>query len=96
MKLKYLSLLLVLSLLLPSAQAAQSDPRQEDLDFLCAALQNAHPGFDAQVDPEALAAKRAEIEARIPAATDEEFALDLQSLVALLGEIGRASCRERV
>ena len=84
MKLKHLSLLLILSLLLPPAQAAQPTPRQEDLDFLCAALQEAHPGFDALVDPETFAAKKAEVEALIPTASDEEFALALQSLTALL------------
>lgn len=83
---RFAACLLSLSLLLTPALAAGTDPRREDLDFLCASLQDIHPGFDALVDKAAFTAKKAEIEARIPTATDQEFALDLQSLVALLGD----------
>lgn len=80
--------LLSLSLLLTPTLAAQepSAPRQEDLDFLCAALRETHPGFETLVAPEVFAAKKAEIEGHIPTATDQQFALDLQSLIALLGD----------
>lgn len=76
------------ALLAPAAFAVE-DPareRREDLDFLCTALQQAHPGFDALVDKEVFAARKAEIEAGISAGNDISFALDLQSLVALLGD----------
>lgn len=81
------ALLLTLSLLLIPARAAE-DParaRQEDLDFLCAALEEVHPGLETLAG-EAFTARKAELEARIPTATDQKFALDLQSLVALLGD----------
>ncbi len=78
--------LLSLSLLLTPALAAEASPRQEDLDFLCTALQEGHPGFDALVDRATFDAKKAEIEGRIPTVSDNDFALDLQSLVALLGD----------
>ena len=75
------------ALLLPAALAAEApDPihaRREDLDFLCAALEEVHPGFPT-LAREAFAAKKAEIEESLPTASDQTFALDLQSLTALL------------
>lgn len=77
------------ALLLPAALAAEApDPihaRREDLDFLCAALEEVHPGFPTLAG-EAFAAKKAEIEESLPTASDQTFALDLQSLTALLGD----------
>ena len=61
---RFAACLLSLSLLLTPALAAGTDPRREDLDFLCASLQDIHPGFDALVDKAAFTAKKAEIEAR--------------------------------
>lgn len=82
------ALLLTLCLLPPSALAAEvsGESRQEDLDFLCTALREIHPGFDALVDETAFSAKRAEIEAHLSFVSPETFALDLQSLTALLGD----------
>ena len=42
---RFAARLLSLSLLLTPALAAGTDPRREDLDFLCASLQDIHPGF---------------------------------------------------
>lgn len=84
----FAALLLSLSLLLIPTRAAE-DParaRQEDLDFLCAGLREVHPGFDILVNEAAFAAKKAEIQAHISIVDDSIFALDLQSLVALLGD----------
>ncbi len=80
------ALLLTLSLLLTPALAAESpDPRQEDLDFLCSALQELHPGFHSLAGS-SFAHKKAELQARLPALSDQDFALELQSLIALLGD----------
>ncbi|MCI8474785.1 MAG: hypothetical protein HFF07_05550 [Oscillospiraceae bacterium] len=80
------ALLLTLSLLLTPALAAESpDPRQEDLDFLCSALQELHPGFHSLAGS-SFAHKKAELQARLPALSDQDFSLELQSLIALLGD----------
>ena len=85
---RFAACFLALSLLLTPALAAETAAagRQEDLDFLCAALREVHPGFGSLVEEAAFAAKKAEIEERIPTVSDQDFALDLQSLIALLGD----------
>ena len=60
--------------------------RQEDLDTLYAALQEHHPDLYANTPQEAFEAKKAEIEGRLAEESDVDFALDLQSLVALIGD----------
>lgn len=81
------ALCLAFSLLsLPALAAQEVSPRQEDLDFLCAALQEIHPGFESLTEGYAFSLRKAEIEAHLSTVSQEEFALDLQSLIALLGD----------
>ena len=73
----------------PGALAARSDQaqaRQEDLDTLYAAPAGAPPRPVRQHPQEAFEAKKAEIEGRLAEESDVDFALDLQSLVALIGD----------
>ena len=81
---------LAAALLLPTgalaAGPAQAQARQEDLDTLYAALQEHHPDLYANTPQEAFEAKKAEIEGRLAEESDVDFALDLQSLVALIGD----------
>ena len=56
------------------------------LDTLYAALQEHHPDLYANTPQEAFEAKKAEIEGRLAEESDVDFALDLQSLVALIGD----------
>lgn len=83
---RFAACILSLALLPTPVLAAGTDSRQEDLDYLCSALQELHPGFEALTSGTAFAAGRAEVEERISSASDAEFALDLQSLIALLGD----------
>ena len=81
---------LAAALLLPTGALAagpdQAQARQEDLDTLYAALQEHHPDLYANTPQEAFEAKKAEIEGRLAEESDVDFALDLQSLVALIGD----------
>lgn len=81
---------LAAALLLPTGALAagpdQTQARQEDLDTLYAALQEHHPDLYANTPQEAFEAKKAEIEGRLAEESDVDFALDLQSLVALIGD----------
>ena len=81
---------LAAALLLPTGALAagpdQAQARQEDLDTLYAALQEHHPALYATTPQEAFEAKKAEIEGRLAEESDVDFALDLQSLVALIGD----------
>ena len=81
------ALCLAFSLLsLPALAAQEISLRQEDLDFLYATLQEIHPGFEALTEGSAFSLRKAEIEAHLSTVSQEEFALDLQSLIALLGD----------
>lgn len=60
--------------------------RQEDLDFLLATLEEVHPNIYSHNDPSVFEAKREEIRRRIPTLSDFDFAIELQSLVALVGD----------
>ena len=82
----FLALLLALSV---PAYAAGEDPaagRREDLDLLYDTLKAYHPNLFANTTEEALLAKKAEIEGRLASVDDATFALDLQSLVAMIGD----------
>lgn len=72
------------------ARAAQDTEkraaRQADLDFLVSTLESAHPNCYANVSREAFAAKKAEIETNITDLDDFGFAVELQTLTAMLGD----------
>ena len=60
--------------------------RQEDLDFLYDTLKRGHPDLFANTPEEEFLARRGEIEKSLASASDQTFALDLQSLVAMVGD----------
>lgn len=70
------------------ATADQSviDQRQEDLDYLLNTLEEVHPNIYAHNDRSSFEAKRDEIRRKIPTLSDFDFAIELQSLVALVGD----------
>ena len=82
----FLALLLVLSVPAYAAGEDTAAQRREDLDTLYEALKEYHPNLFANAAEEALLAKKAEIEGRLAAVDDATFALDLQSLVAMIGD----------
>ena len=80
---------LACALLLGGSALAADDTaakRQADLDALYSELQQRHPNIYANATAAEFEAKKAEIEARLAGESDEEFALDLQSFVALIGD----------
>ena len=82
----FLALLMVLSVPAYAAGEDTAAQRREDLDTLYEALKEYHPNLFANAAEEALLAKKAEIEGRLAAVDDATFALDLQSLVAMIGD----------
>ena len=85
---------LILSMTVP-AWAAPGEQltvqqRREDLNVLYENLKKGHPNLFANTPEEEFLARKGEIEAGLDAASDQEFFLDLMSLTALAGEIGRA------
>lgn len=66
----------------PSAAAA----RQQDLDVLYQSLERYHPDLFANTPEADFLARRAEIESRLATESEVDFVLDLQSLVALVGD----------
>ena len=81
----FLTLLLVLSV--PAyATEGTAARRQEDLDVLYEALKQYHPNIFANTAEEDFLEKKAEIEGRLAAVDDATFALDLQSLAAMVGD----------
>ena len=82
----FLALLMVLSVPAYAAGEDTAAQRREDLDTLYEALKEYHPNLFANAAEEVLLAKKAEIEGRLAAVDDATFALDLQSLVAMIGD----------
>lgn len=74
------------------ATAAQSEnnpntkARQEDLDYLIQNLKVYHPNIFANTDEATFLARKADIEANLGTRSDAQFLMDLQSLVALIGD----------
>ena len=66
----------------PSAAAA----RQQDLDVLYQSLERYHPDLFANTPEADFLARKAEIESRLATESEVDFVLDLQSLVALVGD----------
>lgn len=66
----------------PSAAAA----RHQDLDVLYQSLERYHPDLFANTPEADFLARRAEIESRLATESEVDFVLDLQSLVALVGD----------
>ncbi len=66
----------------PSAAAA----RQQDLDVLYQSLERYHPDLFANTPETDFLARKAEIESRLATESEVDFVLDLQSLVALVGD----------
>ena len=81
-----LALLLVLSVPAYATGEDIAAQRQEDLDTLYEILKESHPNLFANTSEEAFLAKKAEIESRLASVDDATFALDLQSLVAMVGD----------
>ena len=81
-----LALLLVLSVPAYATGEDIAAQRQEDLDTLYEILKESHPNLFANTSEEAFLAKKAEIESRLASMDDATFALDLQSLVAMVGD----------
>ena len=81
-----LALLLVLSVPAYATGEDTAAQRQEDLDTLYETLKESHPNLFANTSEEAFLAKKAEIESRLASVDDATFALDLQSLVAMVGD----------
>ena len=81
----FLTLLLVLSVPAYAAEGTAAR-RQEDLDVLYEALKQYHPNIFANTAEEDFLEKKAEIEGRLAAVDDATFALDLQSLAAMVGD----------
>ena len=81
---------LALCLAVPVCAAPVEDTvaqqRQEDLDFLYDTLKRGHPDLFANTPEEEFLARRGEIEKSLASASDQTFALDLQSLVAMVGD----------
>ena len=81
---------LALCLTVPVCAAPVEDTvaqqRQEDLDFLYDTLKRGHPDLFANTPEEEFLARRGEIEKSLASASDQTFALDLQSLVAMVGD----------
>ena len=81
---------LALCLAVPVCAAPVEDTvaqqRQEDLDFLYDTLKRGHPNLFANTPEEEFLARRGEIEKSLASASDQTFALDLQSLVAMVGD----------
>ena len=82
----FLALLMVLSVPAYAVGEDTAAQRREDLDTLYEALKEYHPNLFANAAEEVLLAKKAEIEGRLAAVDDATFALDLQSLVAMIGD----------
>ena len=66
----------------PSAAAA----RQQDLDVLYQSLERYHPDLFANTPEADFLVRKAEIESRLATESEVDFVLDLQSLVALVGD----------
>ena len=83
-----LFLALLISLSIPAYAAGEdlAAGRREDLDLLYDTLKEYHPNIFANTSEEALLAKKAEIEGRLASVDDATFALDLQSLAAMIGD----------
>ena len=85
-----LSALVALSLAVPTCAAPvdgeAAAARKEDLEFLYQTLERARPDLFANTPEEEFLARRGEIEKSLASASDQTFALDLQSLVAMVGD----------
>lgn len=81
-----LTLLLMLSIPAYAAEDNLAGRRQEDLDTMYETLEQYHPNIFANTTEEQLLAKKAEIEGRLATVDDATFALDLQSLAAMIGD----------
>lgn len=83
---RIMAIFLIVMMLLPyNVMAAEKNShRQEDLNFLLETLREKHPNIFANTSEEAFMAKKAEIEASLDKSTGLKFALDLQSLVAMV------------
>lgn len=79
---------LAAAMLLSAGALAAPDTakRQEDLDYLYTTLQEKHPDVFANTPEADFIAKKAELEGRLDGGSDLDFALDLQSLVAQVGD----------
>lgn len=81
---------------LPAQGAWTNEERRQDLDFLVETLETKHPDPFANVTKQAFEAKRAEIAENMDKWSDLEFAIELQTLTAMLGDshtqvsVGRA------
>ncbi|MCI5704030.1 stalk domain-containing protein [Agathobaculum sp.] len=69
-----------------AAEPAKTRERQEDLDFLVTTLAEKHPNFYANTTKEAVAAKKAAIEAELDTLSDFDFAIKLSELTAMGGD----------
>lgn len=81
---------LALSLAVPVCAAPVEDAvvqqRQEDLNILYDTLKRGHPDLFANTPEEEFLARKGEIEKSLATASDQIFALDLQSLAAMVGD----------
>lgn len=71
---------------LPAQAAWTGDERRQDLAFLTETLETRHPDAFANVTQQAFEAKKAEIERNLESWSDQEFAFELQTLAAMLGD----------
>lgn len=81
-----LALLLLAPVLVQAAEPEARIARQEDLDFLVSTLEEVHPDLYANTTAQAMAERIAYIEENMDGWDDLTFAMELQTLVAMVGD----------
>ena len=83
---RHLAALGLLLVVPAAAQRLSTASRQQDLNSIATQLPNLHPNFFFQLDPAKFQQAVADLNARIPTATDFEFCVGLAQLVAMAGD----------